>query len=754
MALRNTLHGISRRKYFLPLLILPVSSLLSAQTDNTRRIEEVVVTATKRTENLRDIPASIAHFDGAQLEEQGKLNLAEFLQETPGVVLNNAAPGFMRISIRGIGIDNSPTASIPSPVGVLIGDTSFTDPYIGSITPDLSAFDLASIEVLKGPQGTVFGGAALSGAIRYVLQDPQFDSFEAKAFTQYSDVNHGGDAYTSGVAVNVPLYEDKLAARLGFVKREYPGVFDNRRSGENDVNDGGGDQQRAIVYWTPSERLSAKFTHLEQDYAVDDAVFIADNREERSLDDFLLKQPSHQDFSLNSLELRYDFEHFNVMSLTSKISKNVYAFSDISATFFSPPPGATEASGIFSAFNHNSEAISQELRFQSAGDWWWIDWVAGIYSFDYEMFFDIYVNTVLQDRATGNGSLLGALSAGLIPLGAETSVLYAYNDATATEHAVFFDLTKTLWDDLHLSAGARYYETVVEGGYIGVGALARAANNGMDVNVHEEIVENGVSPRYSIKYDLTDDHAIYAQAARGFRFGGIQTIPASETEGVPSTYKSDKLWSYEFGVRTLWLDNTLQLDAAIFAIDYKDPQIQQQTEFSRLGFKNNVGGAESSGYEVSLRWLTPISGLSLTLDGGEVDSHTTEEFKDSAGNMIPSGTQMPGAAKSQYSAGAAYFNSIGSVGYNTYVTYSYIGKSFGDLAQTEAVNDFGTLSAGLILVLDESRFRPQLAINVTNIRDETSAIGGSTRILSTQEEQSIFTLNSPRTLNVRLSFEF
>ncbi|NKI18264.1 TonB-dependent receptor [Spongiibacter sp. KMU-166] len=732
-------------------LVLAYSDLGYAEPRKAPQIEEVLVTATKRTENLRDIPASIAHFSGAALEEQGKMNLAEFLQETPGVVINSATPGFMRISVRGIGIDNSPTATIPSPVGILVGDTSFTDPYIGSITPDLSAFDLASVEVLKGPQGTVFGGAALSGAVRYVLQDPHFEGVEARAFAQRTDVDHGGVATTSGVAVNIPLYKDTLAARVGYVKRAYPGLYDNRRSGEDDVNDGGGEQRRALVKWLPTDRMSLKLTYLDQDYEVDDAVFIADNREDRSLDDVLLDQPGNHDFSLASLELGYEFDTFSVMALSSKVSKNVYSFSDISATFASPPEGPGENQAIFLAFNHNGEATSHELRFQSSGDWW-MDWIVGVYSYDYEMFFDIYVNTLRQQDV--NDVLIPVLGTTGGDVAQETSVLYAFNNAIATEEAIFFDFSKTFWERLKVSAGARFYETVVEGGYTGYGALARAANNGQEVDIYEEILEDGVSPRYSVKYALTDEVSVYAQAAKGFRFGGIQTIPPSESEGVPSTYKSDKLWNYELGFRSTWFDNSLLLDAVVFEIDYKDPQIQQQTETTRLGFKNNVGGAESNGFEVSLKWVTPIVGLVLALDGGKVDAYTTEPFEDASGNMIAAGTQMPGAADSQYSASASYFSQAWGVDYNTYINYNYIGKSFGDLAQTEAVNDFATLNAGISLSMEQWRFKPQLAVNVTNIQDVTEPIGGSSRTLSTGEEQALFTLNAPRTLNARLSFEF
>ncbi len=759
---------------FLPLGLLPPGVGTTALAQNApaaesqrRTIEEVVVTATKRSESLRDIPASIANFQGDDLERLGKMDQADFLRETPGVTINNASPGVARISIRGVGVDAGAGATLAPTVGILIGDTSFADPYINGVTPDLSAFDLSSVQVLKGPQGTVFGGSALSGAVRYVLEEPALDETTGKLFSQYTRVNDGGSAYTSGVALNLPVVEDKLAARVGYVKREYPGYFDNTRRQEEDVNEGDGEQVRALVKWLPTDRISLNLTYLEQDYETDDGLVVADNRDERSYRYALLQVPNQNEFSLKSAELKYEFDSFSVMGLASHVDKDQYIFQDISLTFFNPIEDPTDAlpalpidlisgdpttpQALYQEYGNTSSSIAYEIRAQSNPGEWWADWLIGAYKFDYDMVFWIYVNYLALDEPIGpNNPNKNDISS----LNRRTSLLYGVNDAVVTEDAFFFDLKKTFWGKLDIQLGARVYETAVIGGYDMSGALARAANDGNEVSIREKIPEEGVSPKVAATYHFTDDLSVYAQGSRGFRFGGVQTIPANEDEGIPPVFKSDSLWNYELGLRSSWLDNTLQFDLVTFLIKYTDPQVLQQSPSSNLAYKDNVGSSESTGTEFSLLWLTPLNGLTLALNGGVLDAHTTEDFNGAGGVFIPSGTQMPGAADKQYSATVSYANRWGSLDYNAYVSYTYVGKSFGDLAHTEPVNDFGVLNAGVSLFLNDSRFRPQLSVNVANIRDVIAPIGGGSRTTAAGEFQELYIMNAPRTLNARLSIEF
>ncbi|MDP9139363.1 MAG: TonB-dependent receptor [Pseudomonadota bacterium] len=747
----------------IPVVELKPAEADMAMTDPPRatQLEEIVVTATKRSQSLRDIPASISAFNGQDLESEGKMGLAEYLEETPGVTLNTLAPGLVRVSIRGISTDANPLGGIPSPTGILIGDTAFSDPYVSNVQPDLSAFDLATVEVLKGPQGTLFGGAALAGAIRYVLQDPMMGQWQLRAFSQYLDPEEGGEAFTSGVAVNVPLYEDHLALRVAYVNRNYPGVTDiSRNPREEDVDEGSGEQYRGILSWQPTTSLGFKLTHLQQDYFTANAATTSDTRERRENDKRVQPQPVTNEFTMDSLEIGYDFETTKLTSTSSYITKDLLIFSDSTAGLYGPPPeNFPSALFAFGTILDDSNAFAQEIRLQSTdGDGF--QWLVGAYYYDFSVKFELITDLNAHQTLIGNGSLLDRLLGGLpVNLGNlydETTLLYALSNTEATESAVFFDLSDTYWDKLELSAGARVYSTEVNGGFIGKGVVARASNNGENINfAANALKEDGISPKLSATYRFTDDVSTYALASRGFRFGGVQSIPSTPNNGVPAVYKSDTLWNYELGLRTNWFDNTLRFDITAFYIDYTNPQIQQATDaVLPLNFTSNVGAAVSSGFEASLRWLTPLPGLTMTLNGGLTDSHTIEPFEAADGTLVEAGSQMPGAAESQYSIALNWLSNPGVVTTGLNLDYSYVGKGYGDITHQHEINDFGTLNGNIVLGSDAWDLRPQLAVGVSNILDVTGVKGGTRANPIAGAAYDTFLLNTPRTYSVRVSLEF
>ncbi|HVT35908.1 MAG TPA: TonB-dependent receptor [Nevskiaceae bacterium] len=721
-----------------------------AAEEAPHRLEDVVVTATKRTKSLRDLPQSISAFDGETLERKGKMNLSDYIQETPGVVANDYGSGLVQVTMRGITTDTSPLSPIPSAVGFFIGDTSFTDPYINGVTPDLSAFDLADVEVLKGPQGTLFGGAALAGAIRYQLQEPVIGEWQAKGFGQYVTIDQGSPAWTEGGALNVPLWTDHdLAARVVYVKRNYGGVYDDFRSGQKDVNRGGGDQVRATLLWQPAD-WKFKLTHLTQDFSTPNGANTTLSPDgPRGSGAFLYPEPASNSFSLDTFEGNYNFDAMRLVSLTSYSTKKLQVYADATAVLVGvPPPNYPASAGAFETFYDNSRSIAQELRLQStsSGDF---QWLVGAYLFRYQVNFDLVADTV-ANQALHQG--LGGL---FDPVYDDTVLIHAYTDAKAREDALFFDLSEKFWDRLELSGGARLYRTGVSGGFEGNGVLARAANNGQNVNaLHNAIDEKGINPRLAATFHFSRDISLYAQAAKGFRFGGVQSVPSSPTNGVPATYQSDSLWNYELGVRTAWLDNTLHADLTGFYIQYRNPQIVQKTQTTSLNFTSNVPGAVSRGLEASVLWLTPLNGLRVSLSGGVDDTYTTKPFKAVTGDTVEPGTQMPGTAKSQYNADLLYVLPVSFMAAGADLGYTYVGKGYSDLLETVPVNDFGTLNATLYGGMQLGSLRPQLSISMSNILNVTTPIAGGSGKSITDIPFTTYTLNPPRALTLRLSLDF
>ncbi|MGH8530514.1 MAG: TonB-dependent receptor domain-containing protein [Nevskiales bacterium] len=755
-------------------------------TSSTKRapvtvgLEEIIVTATKREKSLRDIPASIRAFDGRDLEAKAILSINEVLETTPGVTSNSIRPGDQRIIMRGISTTASATTTAPFPVGIFIGDTALNEPYAASITPDLSAFDLAGVEILKGPQGTLFGGAALTGAIRYRLNEPIPDAWQLRAFSQYTDLKEGSTALTNGVAVNVPIAvnEGGLGLRLVYIDREYPGVYDDLRPEQaaQDVDQGRGEQIRVGALWRPSDRWHLKFTYLDQDYAADNGLVLADERQgPRETRVSLLPWPNRHQFGLYNLEFQYDFDSMRLVSSTSRTEKERHNIIDTLGTLLgTPPPGTPDSLALPFITDQDSTSFSQELRLQSLGSGG-LEWLIGGYYYRAPINYALVLNLqLLQDlgrlagdvsqllaglnqtltNLAGPGNPLSQLIALLSPtlgqLPCELAVLCAETRAKAREDALFFDLSYSFWDRLELSAGARFYRTAVDGGFIGRGVAARLIGNGMSpVDVRSSLTEEGVNPKLSATYRFTESVSLYALASRGFRFGGIQNIPPDEAQNVPATFKSDSLWNYELGLRTAWFGNTMHFDITRFHIDYKDPQVQLQN-LVRLNYYDNVGAAVSDGVEASFEWLTPIPGIALSASGGVVDAHTTEPFL--AGQTpVPAGVGLPGSAEKQYSGQISYFWPFGGpLTFGAAISYAYVGKTAGALQVPATLNDYGIYSANMQVGSANWPGKPSLTLSVTNLTDVTAPIGG----LGSLAGDTFFILNPPRTITARFSLEF
>ena len=729
-----------------------------------RVLEEVIVTATKREKSIRDIAGSIAAYSGEDLESQAILSINDILEQSPGVTSNSARPGDQRIIMRGISTTSSPMTTAPYPVGIFIGDTSLNEPYAASVTPDLSAFDLAAVEVLKGPQGTLFGGSALAGAVRYRLNDPVTDERQLRYFAQSTELQEGSRAFSQGVTVNLPLLESgNLGMRLTYIDREYPGVFDDTNSGQKDVDQGNGEQVRLGLLWQPADEFQMKFTYLKQDYKAENGLVVADSRDgPRETRSSLISWPNIHEFEMHNLYLQYDFEHIRVVSSSSKTAKERFTIFDSRATLIGKQPsGNSTASSMPLISEQDSTSFQQEIRVQSmnAEKFEWL--VGGFYlrsPIRYYLQQNIEILNDVNALAGQAGrqvedivELLGLTAIGSQGVGdtdCDLSVLCAETNAMATEAALFFDATWYLWSKLELSVGARYYKTGIDGGFVGRGAAAVVVGMGeYPVDATAEIIEEGVNPKLSLLYHFTENHAVYALANKGFRFGGLQNVPEDKSQNVPGVYKSDYIWNYEIGFRTSWLENQLQFDITAFHIDYSEPLVQLKNNI-QINYYDNVGSASSDGYEANLRWLTPIPGVILNIAGGEVDAKTGEDFR--AGNAdIPVGKPLPGSAEMQYSASVSFFGSTdwfvnlaGTFG------YTYVGKTYNDIASDEIVNDYGTYNMSVNFSVPSIKGRPMLTLSAINLKDVTAPIGIG------RGADNLYILNSPRTLTARLSMEF
>ncbi|HEY1076908.1 MAG TPA: TonB-dependent receptor, partial [Fontimonas sp.] len=675
--------------------VIPVAPAAAPPTDikappaTATQLEEIVVTATKRAANVRDIPASIAALSGEELEQRGAQDTADIVKLVPGVNLTSTGDSPPRITIRGISSDigTGPTT------GVLLGNVSFTETYSPVVALDPNPFDMASVEVLKGPQGTLFGASALNGAVRYVPNAPRFDEFEVKWFGQYTSVHEGDAGATYGAAINLPLYSDALALRLMAFDRTAPGYIDNTRIDIEDTNRTDQQGARALLGWRPDYKWDVLLTTVWQDTKYAD-VGIADNDEGRlETNDRPRVSPNHVNYSMADLTVTYNGDWAQFVSDTSFIDKSGRNFFEAS----SRTTGTGLLPLVAQQYAGDSSTYGQEFRLVSpeSTDSRW-KWVTGVFAWQQELTNTLTV-PVAADLAVLS-PVIAALPEALRTLFTEDGtlkVLQGTADVRVRELAVFGEATRQLGEDFELTLGGRLYRTTSGGTNTQSGAFVAVSTGQSPYVIEDEIEEQGFNPKASLLWHINDDILTYALVSKGFRVGGIQnglTTPLS-SEQAPLTFKSDTLWNYELGVRTQFFDNTLRMDLTGFWVDWKDPQSLQQDGSGLVVFMDNVGGVRSRGLDFSVQYLLPL-GIMFSTAVSYADTVTTEEYTTATGQSFPPGTDWPLAPKWQTSSNLSFMSMLGEWNLGGFATYSAIGPTVPVFGGHE-IFDYGQLDLQL-----------------------------------------------------------
>ncbi|MGH8446649.1 MAG: TonB-dependent receptor domain-containing protein [Solimonas sp.] len=728
------------------------------EADDRPQIAEVIVTATKREQSSRKIAGTVNVLQGEQLEAMGAREMDDYLRYVPGVTLQEGDNNSSRtISIRGIG----PQPGANTTTGVLIDNVSMSDPYASYLVPDLDPFDLHDLEVLKGPQGTLFGAGALNGAIRYVLNQPKLGVVEGKAFSNYQSISQGGSAMSYGAALNVPIGETAAIRGVG-VWQDLPGLYDDVNVNKNikDADSGKKTMWRVQGLWQPIDRLSVSAFYLKQDNRRDD-ISVANNFD----GDFVRTDTpgssyAHQAFEVSNLDIHYDFDWFTVISETSLSKKLQDASYDGSAIV-----EALATRGVQTLRLHtvaDTKSLSQEIRLVSPNsDSPWV-WIAGAYYNRYEA--QASLNTPIANTeivATlfnflGLDRLPGNLIDMLTPTPEGLSLEYIRHDPLrAEEKSLFGEITRKFFDKrLELTLGGRYYREDLESNTSVDGLLSLYAA-ALGYSGYKKLSADGFSPKAAIKFQLTPSVLFYGSAARGFQFGGLNDPAPLPTDNVyPMTYKPSTLWSYEVGTRTDWFHKTLQVDLTAFLIDWTDMQLRQGTPSGNTDYTDNVGKARSQGIEASLRWLTPVPGLMFLTNASFTRATVEQTYTTSDGFDVPAGTDLPAAPHLQTSSSLAWNVPIGAYLGGASVSYSYIGKAYSNVVHEMEIYDYGTVDASLRFGAPTWSGAPELSFTVNNLTDENAFVGGRTTHIGPITNGRIASYNRPRTFVTRLTINF
>ncbi|MBX3704070.1 MAG: TonB-dependent receptor [Steroidobacteraceae bacterium] len=622
-------------------LILGAAAAMAEE--GSTRLGEVFVTAQKRTQALADIPMSVSVVSGEALERMQADNFQDLVSLIPGLSITSSTRGVTRISLRGIN-----TGGVASTVGVYVNDVPFGSSSglaNGAIlSGDFDTFDLARVEVLRGPQGTLYGASSLGGVIKYVANEPSLDGFEARLQATTENVSGGDLGYSAAGVLNMPL-SDTIAIRASGFYRFDDGFIDsignnpipalqnpavNIVSGsriEKNLNSLDTYGARLSALFRPSDTLSVNLTAMFQNIESDSSdAFEANATTHAPLYGGLVASRYHPEFTdieyrVYSATVDWDLGGATLQSVTSwgefkQEFQRDYAIrlslSQLLTFLFSDPVTAQPPLSAILTQTTATDKFTQEFRLVS-GQNQPFEWLVGVY--------------YTEEDSGIDPQTISAVSAGTetpapgFPVLANAQLLSSFE-----EMALFANATWHVTDRFDLSFGARLSENRQKASQVLDGLLVGGLTVFDDVKSSESPFTYSFSPRFQ----LTDNTSVYARVATGYRPGGPNVLPAGAPPGTPGSYDSDELTSYELGLRTQSESGAFSLDAALYYLDWKD--IQLLAVVNNVGLNANGGTATSKGLEFTATARHP-SGLRFALNGAYTDAYLTQDTHPVVGGL-------------------------------------------------------------------------------------------------------------------------
>lgn len=737
------------------------------QSSGVTLLDTIEVTADKRLKSQRDIPGSVGAIRGDELEKMHAQGMKDYLKLIPGVTYVDQGNEESLPIIRGITTSLGLGATAAT-TGVYLDDMPFADLFTPLSIPDLNPFDLDRVEVLKGPQGTLFGSGALAGAVRYIVHRPDHSLWEGKVSETVSATpDSGGLSPVTAGAINIPLFGDAVAVRAVGLYRKDSGLYDmsaQDSNGNSLRNDKDADKLkqaswRFLMSWNPIDDLKLSGFYFGQKTHQEDVGF-ADQVNRPQSSKFPFPSPRNHDFGGGNLLATYDLGWAQLLSSSNRMTKDNYIDQHQE---FGLSLGEQNQNEFFSIVGAKTRGFTQEFRLASpeggTGNW---EWLAGASYLNYKnaRWEFAYIGPNIPDPTRPDQ---------VTDLQKAQGQVFATIDQVGTEKALFGEVTGRLGEHWEATIGARKYETGLLADTVLCGAQVIVLFQEMCIPQHFTDVAKGLNPKLSVRYLHNRNVQWYVLVAKGFQFGGIQVNPPAP--GFPQSaqdagfsfgpYKSSSLWNYESGIRTEWLDRRLRFDLTFFYLDWKDLQLTIAVPYLNTNAKfaliANVGRAHSEGIEMALD-VIPFTGAHWTSSAAWITAVTDVPVSSPGGTPIPSGTRLPGTPKFQWSNVVSYAHSLPyftSWDIGPVLTHSFIGQSPDALQPTGTVGGYNTLDARIALTKPSSRFLPEISLGVNNLTDVRGAAfhTGGTNVTDGQPF-NFYHFVPPRTTVLSLSMKY
>jgi len=608
--------------------------------NETQTLQDVTVTANRRKELSKNVAGAVSVLGGERLDELGVNGVADLAPYVPGLVVSGVRTGQQQFSIRGIttGIDQT-----SSTVGVYVDESpvSFNSSYSGgsTLTVDPNPLDIERIEVLKGPQGSLYGASALGGLIKYVTVEPNLRALSGRAEVGYSHVSGGGNGNAVRAAVNLPIATDMFAVRVSGYRREDAGYLDNIASGKTNINQVGVRGETFSALLKPNSKFSARFTA--------DTLSISGKDDSTAQADLMTLKPTNGDFKkvnwqlpINPSEVKQDRKNlainYDIGFATLLSSTSSFHGSSENAVDLTPTTG-----GLASLFGANTvnfpisvdnKKATQELRLTSP-DGKPLTWLVGAFFTDEKV-----IGTQKMDF------LLGQAGGPFTPI--FPGVLTFKYGAVLKESSLYANSTYKISDPFDIQVGLR--QTSIRQTYSQneLNILGAPPSPTGDVNAEEKHTTGMFSPRWHIDSNTM----VYGRAASGYRPGGPNFNVAGSVS--PRTFNSDSLLNLELGLKGIVPFAKLDYAVAFFNTDWKNIQARGVDPVTGTSFQGNGGRAHSRGFEIEGRWRASSN---LVLAGNAALTHAQlDEDINIAGINAKSGNTIPFTPKLAFALTADY----------------------------------------------------------------------------------------------------
>jgi iron complex outermembrane recepter protein len=699
-------------------------------------IETVLVTAEKQVERLQDVPVPVTAVAADALVNTNQMRLQDYYTRIPGLNIAPTSPyGGTTISIRGLSMGSLAATALTT--GIVADDV----PYSGSgqgltfVIPEIDPTDVARVEILRGPQGTLYGANSIGGLLKYVMIQPSTDGFSARVRSGGLGVSGSDEVgYHVGGAVNVPISES-MAFRVSGFTRDDPGFIDDPTHSRKDVNGARTSSGRIAGLWAPSDALSLTLSALYQDGKVD-------GRNQVTLG------AGAGDLQQNGLPGAGGLEkkiQLYTGQVSAKIGKAdltaISAYSDVDATFLNDnnPGGAAIGNGalINSRFGVTGYLLTQQLLLSKFSEEIRLrtplgehfDWLLGVfYASDHKR---------IPTDGTARNFATGAFVADFFQI---------YQKTSFEEYSAFTNLTVKFTDRLDVQLGARdgRYKSTFSSNTSG-NLFGNRTTIGPLLSVNDDSFTYLVTPRLKLSQDLM----LYGRVASGYRPGGPNSGLAVSSR---PKYGPDKTQNYEIGAKGDVFDNALSFDASVYYIDWNDIQVTLQDPGTTFSYVANAGKARSQGFEFSFE-TRPLNGLSAGAWVAYSDAQLPNGFPPTTVGLFGGpGERLPYNARWSGSLSLDEEVPVSSRASAIFgASYSYVGDRKGNFRSSAAAVRPAFPSYTKVDLRARLKFPSwDLELFANNVTDKRGILEGADPNITSPD----FTVIQPRTFGLSTSVKF